>query len=309
MSQQTTAPVVNGQTPGTPNTQAPAAPNTQVSILEKNIADSTLARVQQMQENNELQLPKDYSAANALKSAWLIMADKPELLQCDKASIAYALLNMVTQGLNPAKRQCSFIKYGNKLVMQREYQGSIALAKRYGLKSVIANAIFKGEDFAYEVDGETGKKKISKHVSSFDSLGTEVIGAYAIITMTDGSKNVEVMNMKQIQAAWAMGATRGTSPAHKNFPDQMACKTVIGRALKSIINSSDDASLFEDDPITETETPVTAAVKYEITEKGNGANGAEPIGFDEVESVTTATEQPAEVTAEVEQGEPKKAPF
>lgn len=291
---------------------APAANNGQIAVLEKNIADSTLARVQQMQENNELQLPKDYSAANALKSAWLILADKPELLQCDKTSIAYALLNMVTQGLNPSKRQCSFIKYGNKLVMQREYQGSIALAKRYGLKSVVANAIFKGDEFAYEVDGETGKKKVTKHIPSFESMGTDVIGAYAIVTMEDGSKNVEVMNMKQIQAAWQMGATKGQSPAHRNFPDQMACKTVIGRATKMIINSSDDSSLFEDDPIIENETPLTANVKQEITDNANGADGSEPIGFNDDQPVQTkedGTSANADDKLRVTGSSQLKAPF
>ena len=290
----------------------PANNNQAVAVLEKSIADSTLARVKQMQDNNELMLPKDYSAANALKSAWLILNDKPDLLQCDKTSIAYALLNMVTQGLNPAKHQCSFIKYGSKLVMQREYQGSIVLAKRYGLKSVIANPIFKGDEFTYEVDGETGRKKITKHVPSFEALGTDVIGAYAIVEMEDGSKNVEVMSMRQIQAAWQMGATKGQSPAHKNFPDQMACKTVIGRALKTIINSSDDAALFEDDPITEIETPITASVKQEIKDNANSADGAEPIGFEDTDTTAEApaAEQPnAEQSNATTPGQQIKAPF
>lgn len=290
--------------------QQPEQKNNEIVPAQSNktIADLTLLKVTEMQQNNELKLPKDYSAGNALKSAWLILNDKSDLLQCDKNSIAFALLNMVTQGLNPAKRQCSFIKYGNKLVMQREYQGSIALAKRYGLKSVIANPIFKGDEFSFEVDTTTGLKKITKHVPSFDSWGGEVIGAYAIVEMDDGVKNVEVMNMKQIQAAWSMGATKGQSPAHKNFPDQMACKTVIGRALKTIINSSDDAALFEDDPITQTETPVTATVKEEIA---SNANGAETIGFEEESpAVEPETHQEPEQSKEgTKPGQQIKAPF
>ena len=64
----------------------------------------------------------------------------------------------------------------------------------------------------------------------------------------------------------------------------MACKTVINRAVKSIINSSDDADLFEDEPI-QAETPVTAAVKQEIAENANSASGSESIGFEEEENV------------------------
>ena len=67
------------------------------------------------------------------------------------------------------------------------------------------------------------------------------------------------MNMEQIRQAWKQGATKGESPAHKNFPDQMAIKTVIGRALKIKIGSSDDSELLKDNP-------VSAEVKEEISQ-------------------------------------------
>lgn len=282
-----------------------APTNGAVQRREQPIVDSTLQRIQEMQTAGELNLPPNYSAANAVRSAWLILQDvkdlnkRPALEVCSKESIAFALLQMVLQGLNPAKRQCSFIVYGNKLTLQREYQGTIAIAKRVGLKSVVANAIFKGEQFAFEIDNVTGLKKITKHESSFESFGGEVIGAYAIVEMEDGTRNVEIMNMNQIRKAWEQGATKGQSPAHKNFPDQMACKTVISRALKSIINSSDDAALFEDEEPKE--TPFTAGVKHEIAANANGAlNGSKEIGFDEEPSSETE-DQPSEPEEETQQ--------
>ena len=53
--------------------------------------------------------------------------------------------------------------------------------------------------------------------------------------------------MNQIRQAWEQGATKGQSPAHKRFPDQMAMKTAIGRACKLFISTSDDAGLFSDE--------------------------------------------------------------
>lgn len=256
----------------------------QIAQEGKTIVDLTLTKIQQLEATNSILIPKDYSAANAIRAAALILADQknrsdvPVLQACTKESICNALLKMVVQGLNPVKRQCSFIPYGNVLTLQREYQGSIAIAKRYGMKSVVANAIFQGDDFAFEVDVETGRKKILKHVSPFESYGGAIKGAYAIVEMEDGTKNVEIMTMPQIQSAWNQGQTKGTSSAHKNFPDQMACKTVINRATKTIINSSDDADLFEDDPITIQETPTSADVKTHISQNANAGN---PIGFDE----------------------------
>lgn len=54
--------------------------------------------------------------------------------------------------------------------------------------------------------------------------------------------------------------------AHQNFTDEMAKKTVINRLCKSIINSSDDTALFDD----EKETPtVYDTAEEEIIEKEN----------------------------------------
>ena len=280
---------VNQQPPQQNNNQVAQTNNQQVQKREVSIVDMTLNRIQELEKAEAMRIPANYSAANAVRSAALILADVKGFSTCSKESVANALLKMVVQGLNPMKRQCSFIAYGNSLVCQREYQGSIAVAKRYGLKSITANAIYEGEDFAFQVDTETGRRKILKHESSFDSYGGTVRGAYAIVEMEDGTKNVEIMNMKQIQAAWNQGPTKGQSPAHKNFPDQMACKTVINRAVKSIINSSDDADLFEDEPI-QAETPVTASVKQEISEHANSASGSESIGFEEEENIQVQKE-------------------
>ena len=56
------------------------------------------------------------------------------------------------------------------------------------------------------------------------------------------------MTMAEIRQAWMQGATKGNSPAHKNFPAEMSKKTVISRACKLFISSSDDSSLFDDEP-------------------------------------------------------------
>lgn len=264
---------------------------------ELSIVDSTLQRIEEMVAAGELRLPKDYSAPNALRAAMLLLQDVKDmnknrvLESCTRDSISYALLKMAMEGLNPMKRQCSFIAYGNKLLMQREYQGSIAIAKRVGMKSIVANPVFKGDVFKWEINKDTGRKSIITHEQLFENYGGEVTGAYAIVEMADGSKNIEVMSMPQIRQAWNQGPTKGQSPAHKNFPDQMACKTVINRSVKTIINSSDDASLFDDDEPAE--TPFTAGVKHEISSNAN----RNEIGFED-EPIQNAEEVKDEPVAD-----------
>lgn len=263
--------------------------NQQVATIKKDISAQVLEKINTFQESGELTLPKDYSVDNALKSAYIVLSDPKNnlLAKCDKSSIAEALLKMVVHGVSPIKKQCYFIPYGDKLECSISYAGNIATAKRYGgLKSIKGQAIFEGDEFAFEVDSETGRKKILKHVQTLESLGSgKVVGAYAITEMNDGSKDLEIMNIKQIQASWNQGGSKGNSPAHKNFPDQMAIKTVINRACKLIISSSDDSVLY--DPLEEKELPSKAEseVKQEIQSKAN----SEPLDFEDAEVVESET--------------------
>lgn len=228
----------------------------QTTALKKydNISDQVLAKIEQFQQDGGLRLPANYSVENHMKSAWLVLQattdrnGKRALDVCTKGSIANALFDMVLQGLSVSKKQGYFIMYGNKLEFQRSYFGTVALAKRTGgIKTEpVANVIYEGDEFIYTIDPKTARISIVKHEQKIENIDNNKIkGAYALITLADGSTQVTIMSMAQIRAAWGQGATKGNSPAHKNFAEEMAKKTVIGRACKTIINSSDDAWLYE----------------------------------------------------------------
>lgn len=220
----------------------------------ENISEQVLSRIEQFQKDGSMILPKNYSVENHMKSAWLALQevedkDHHKALQiCTKESIANSLLDMVLQGLSVSKKQGYFIVYGNKLIFQRSYFGTIALAKRAGgmVSEPVANVIYDGDDFQYEIDPKTAKVAIVKHSQKLENIdNSKIKGAYALVTLADGTTQVTIMSMQQIRAAWGQGATKGNSPAHKNFAEEMAKKTVIGRACKAIINSSDDAWLYD----------------------------------------------------------------
>lgn len=279
---------------------------TSLEVVKRDISSQVLVKVDTFQKSGELRIPKDYSPENALKSAYLVLTDPRNnlLAQCSKESIANALLKMVVWGLSPLKKQCDFIKYGDKLECSPEYTGNIILAKRYGgLRSIKANAIFEGDIFEFAVDAITGRKKIVKHEQTLDSIGSKNLkGAYAIYELSDGTIDLEVMNITQIRDAWNQGATKGASPAHKNFPDQMAIKTVINRACKMIIRSSDDNVLFSDDEQAEPINPI----QREIDDK---ANNAETISFEEVSTeVEDCSDSAIEATTEEKQPDKAQQP-
>ena len=255
--------------------------NMQPQAVQKEITTQVLAKIKAFETTGELRIPADYSPENALKGAMLILEElkdrskQPVLQVCTKTSIAQALLKMVVEGLSPLKRQGYFIPYGDELQWSRSYQGSIALAKRVAnVKDVPANVIFEGDEFEFGINPATGYMHVIKHIQSLKNIDTtKIAGAYAIVNYNDGRSDLTVMTMDQIRKAWNQGATKGASPAHQNFTDEMAKKTVINRACKTPINSSTDAFLIEDE--FEVKENKTEDVAHEIVND----TASEPIVF------------------------------
>lgn len=230
------------------------AKNTLQKLDTRPVVDSTLAKIQSFQDKGELVLPADYNPGNALNAAYLKLQETkdkggaPAANVCTPASVASALLDMVVQGLDPAKNQCYFIVYGDQLTLQRSYQGTVMAAKRFGgVKNVFAQVVYKGDGFNYEIDPATGVKKVVEHKQTLSNVdGGQIVAAYASVVLEDGTIYQEIMTIDEIQKAWQQGATNGKSPAHTKFPQEMAKKTVINRACKNFINTSTDSTILAD---------------------------------------------------------------
>lgn len=220
---------------------------TDTNVEEKTLANQVLARVEALRASNALDIPKDYSPSNALKSAWLTLQttkdknNKPVLETCSQVSIANSLLDMVIQGLSPAKRQCYFIAWGDELSCFRSYHGTQAALKRLnGVTDVFAQVIYKDDVFEYEL--LDGNIQIVKHEQKLENIdGDKIVGAYCII-VKNGKKFTEIMTKKQIDVAWSKKRNAGN--VQKEFPDEMAKRTVINRAAKRFVNTSDDSDIL-----------------------------------------------------------------
>lgn len=224
-------------------------PGTQLATVKKQIVNEVEGRIQSLVQGEQLHLPPNYSAANALQAAGLVLQDvktkdgEPALSACTRPSVANALFSMVVQGLDVGKKQGYFIAYGNTLTFQRSYFGTLAVAKRMaGVRHAFAEVIYKGDDFEYEI--REGRKIVTKHTQSLDNVDEDNIrGAYAVVEFLEEGRPAatEIMTWPQIQKAWSKG--QGNNPARRDFPGQMAMRTVLNRALKLYINSSDDNHL------------------------------------------------------------------
>lgn len=215
-------------------------------------------RVRAFTERGELHLPPDYSADNALKAAWLDIQNvktsqgKLALQTCTKNSVANALLNMVLQGLNPAKKQCYFIAYGDQLLLQRSYFGAMHVAMQVDptIQYIGAEVVHAGDVFTYKKT--RGRTEVTEHSQSIENLNAPIVAAYCTVVRDDGTEDTTIMSIADIQAAWSMNrqnnpvnadGTLNPRSTHAKFTGEMAKKTVINRACKQIINASGDAGL------------------------------------------------------------------
>lgn len=216
--------------------------NNQLVEMQKELTEKVGRRVAVMEQEG-LALPKNYNYQNALKSAFFELDKVRGIENCTQASIANSLLNMITQGLSPAKTQCYFIAYGKELQMQRSYFGTVAALKRLeDIDKISAEVIHEGDVFEIGSNAEM-ETIVKKFEPKFENQDKPLIGAFAMIKKTDGTISFTIMTKKEIDQSWRQSRNK-TNMVQQNFSQEMAKRTVLNRAAKMFINTSDDSDLL-----------------------------------------------------------------
>ena len=268
-------------------------------------------RINQLQQERGLALPANYNPTNALISARLILnqtLDKtklPVLEVCTQTSVAQALMEMVIQGLSPAKKQCYFIAYGTQLTMMRSYHGAKAVCLRVNpeLKDIRAQVIYEGDKFTETI--KNGLRTF-EHESAFGNIDDrKILGAYSVAV--DHEETVvyaESMTFEQIKKNWKKSKqgvfdSKGNlitesiekagkdgkkykvdPPVHGLFPGEMCKRTVVNRLAKLILNTSDDADLVLHESIKRTDE-----AEYDTShEIESQANAGEVVDIEELDT-------------------------
>lgn len=267
-------------------------------VPQKDITDSVLKRIVSLQNDEALVLPKNYNPGNALKSAWLTikgLTDKnkrPALEVCTRDSVVNALFDMCIQALSPAKKQCYFIVRGDQLTLSRSYFGTCAALKRLnGIQDVYAQVIYQDDVFEYEI--KNGNILVTKHEQKLSNIDmNKIIGAYSVI-LKDGEPRCEIMTMAQIKTAWSHTTTGGG--VQREYPDQMAKRTVINRGAKMYVNTSDDDDAIIDAINRTTEAEYSDAVYTDFTDD----NGEEVQLPSAPQTALPEAEQPKQVAVPI----------
>ncbi len=161
--------------------------NDLTQTTQRSLDEQVIGNLDRLKDQG-LEMPPNYSPQNALKSAFFELTNNTagNLLQAaannqeTKTSISNALLDMVIQGLSPAKKQCYFIKYGNKVQLMRSYFGTMAVLDRVtGGADITPVVVRKGDDFQVGMDGPS--MVVTKHDSEIAAVA-EAAGQLGIQT-------------------------------------------------------------------------------------------------------------------------------
>lgn len=261
---------------------------------ERQTAIATLATaLDRAQENFAKLLPATIPSNRFVRVIKDALNRNPELQQCSPASLVDACSKAAQDGLVLDGREAALVIFN-----KREKQGgqwvTVAREAQYipmvsGLRRRVYNT---GEVAAmetgivYENEIKEGRFKWQSGTDAvlihepllFGDLGSPV-AAYSIVTMSNGSKSVEVMRWQEV-----MAIARRQSKNHdgqgnlkgiwKSDTNEMARKTVFRRHSKQLPFSADTARVFSrldemyqgDDPDADTYDPETG----EITEPQRG---------------------------------------
>ena len=221
------------------------ADNKAIIPLEMELADTVLGKVGDMTAKGEVSLPDGYNAGSALRLALLTIKEtkdkngKCALDVCTKASAATSLLNMCIQGLDPSKRQCYFIVYGNQLTLFRSYFGTQAALRRAvpSVYKIVTDLVHHGDEVEWAVN-QYGERYVARIVTDpITNMDKPISFGYCNIFDKEGNLlGCTLMSWEQIQTSWKK--TRSGGATQKEFPEEMAKRTLINRASKHILNSS-----------------------------------------------------------------------
>ena len=215
-----------------------------------NVGTLVLNRVDEMCKVG-FTMPKDYNYVNAVKATMLKLQDvkdkngKPALEVCTPSSIQSALFSMVVKGLDVSKNQAYLVCYGEQLQLQESYFGKVLQVKRiFPDWEPRPNIVHEGDTFKYTVNPETGRRELVEHTQSLENLDKPILGGYIYLPCADGGKDLYIMTIKQIIAAWNKSRSGGATA--KQFPEKMAMKTIVNSGCTMVINSTPSQSNIAD---------------------------------------------------------------
>lgn len=208
-------------------------------------SDELQKNLERMKEDFALALPKHIPAERFVRVAQTAIANKPELLTLERASLFLALTQCAQEGLMPDGREAAIVPFKGKAKLMPMVAGICKKARNSGELSIIdAQVVYERDDYSAWTD-EHGPH--FKHTKAFLDRGNPVL-TYAYAITKDGGVFFEEISEPQMLEIQKLSKAGADSPWNGPFKDEMRRKSALRRLGKyRLPNSSDLEGIFEKD--------------------------------------------------------------
>lgn len=237
--------------------------------VEKNPVALFQSQLESRAREIQMALPAHIKPDKFQRTILTAVAQNPDLLKADRQSLILACYKAAQDALLPDGREAAFVTFNTRQKVDGEWR-SVKLVQYmpmvYGLRkkvlqssevvSLEVNVVYRAEleknTFLYEVGIEPPlRHRPSLDLSAEETTDDQIVAAYSIATMKDGTKSYEVMRrfeidkVRQVSQTGAVGkTTRQDDPIAPKGPwvdwfAEMAKKTVMRRHAKTLPMSGD----------------------------------------------------------------------
>jgi recombination protein RecT len=211
----------------------------------------------------KMALPAHISPEKFQRTVMTAAQSNPDLLKADRASLITSCMKAAQDGLLPDGREAAIVTFNTSVkvdgqwrkIMQAQYMPMVFGLRKKILQSGEISAIETNVVYRREVEEgafvfEGGTEAMLRHrpmldLTDEDLADENIVAAYSVATMKDGTKSFEVMRraeINKVRQASQTGKLGGQYPPKGPWVDwfaEMARKTVMRRHSKTLPMSGD----------------------------------------------------------------------
>ncbi len=204
-------------------------------------------------------LPKHLPAERLVRLALSQFAKTPQLLQCSQQSLLRAMMFCAERGLEPVGEGGVWLTPRNvkqkapngewrkawECVPITDWRGLVKIMKRGGeVRGVESRCVYARDEFRIQY----GTDPKIEHVPTLTADRGDIIAVYAVATITDGTKQFEVMSSDEVDGIRkrSPGGDSDFGPWKSDWAE-MARKTVVRRLAKYVQNEDVQETLRKED--------------------------------------------------------------
>ena len=237
---------------------------TQLTVQEQRRNEMSVLRqtIGKMESQIKMALPAHIPVEKFHRVAITAIQNNPDLLNVDRGSLFSALMKAAQDGLLPDGREGAIVPFKGAASWMPMVAGVMKKVRNSGeISDWNAHAVYENDEFDYLL----GDDQRIYHKPTMNEPG-EVIGAYSIVRLKDGTISRDFMPRWRIEKARAQGMAKN-SLQWTSFYDEGAIKTVIKHHAKRLPQSTDVEAMFErDDMMRANVTHATASLMSAVGE-------------------------------------------